>query len=371
MRKRTTLALVILGAALLVILPAITVGQFQFQGSKGKGKGGGGFGSDPGRTFDFISRGNPYIVIAEQRFMKDQLLQYAQENGITNGQLTRQQYIDFSENFKNKLSAGNPAQPGGGKGPGFGAAPGGFGGGAPGDFGGKKFGGPQPPGGMSRTEAMADPTVLNKWIEDEFNRRDINGDRKLSPDEMPQSLRSALTRYDRNNDGFIDITEYREYFMARLSGIEDSKGGIASIIIEENELDLKPTVLRFGKLPKNLPAWFIELDQDKDGQVALYEWRAGKKNLDEFKQWDLNDDGFITPEEALRQQDVIAKSGVNSPGTSVASSGDRPTFGGRRTGFGGPPSGDGSTGGFGGFGKGKKGGGKGKNSGGGGNTDGN
>lgn len=41
----------------------------------------------------------------------------------------------------------------------------------------------------------------------------------------------------------------------------------------EDDLDKRPTVYRAGKLPeKGLPAWFVQLDTDQDGQVALYEW---------------------------------------------------------------------------------------------------
>jgi hypothetical protein len=53
-------------------------------------------------------------------------------------------------------------------------------------------------------------------------------------------------------------------------------------------------------LPKGLPPWFKELDKDGDGQVSLHEWRRGGKEPAEFRKYDLNGDGFITPEEVLR-----------------------------------------------------------------------
>jgi Ca2+-binding EF-hand superfamily protein len=55
-----------------------------------------------------------------------------------------------------------------------------------------------------------------------------------------------------------------------------------------------------GISPISLPPWFKDLDKDGDGQVALYEWRAGGKGLNDFRAYDLNDDGFITAEEVLR-----------------------------------------------------------------------
>ncbi len=49
-----------------------------------------------------------------------------------------------------------------------------------------------------------------------------------------------------------------------------------------------------------LPAWFHALDTDHDGQIALHEWREGGKNLADFRKYDRDDDGFLTPEEVHR-----------------------------------------------------------------------
>jgi len=61
----------------------------------------------------------------------------------------------------------------------------------------------------------------------------------------------------------------------------------------------KTPVYRAGKLPDNVPAWFKELDRDLDGQVALYEWKAKDKVVDEFRDLDRNGDGFVTFQEAV------------------------------------------------------------------------
>src|SRR4029077_16432070 len=69
---------------------------------------------------------------------------------------------------------------------------------------------------------------------------------------------------------------------------------------QPEEEDRKPVVHRAGKLPKELRAWFKELETDGDGQIGLYEWKASGRPLDEFMKMDRNGDGFLTVEEVLR-----------------------------------------------------------------------
>ena len=327
MRKATLFALMIMGAALLALVPDATNGQYG-KGGGGKGYGGGGFGGkggglnasqDPDVLFDMFARGRSYIVVDDTRMSRSingPLTIYAQENGLTNAQITRQQFRDF---FSAALkAAGPPSQtPGygmpGSYGPGGGYGPGAFG---------KKKG----PGGDQA--GSLDPDTINQLADMEFKRSDRNGDGRLNNEEMPPSLRVNLEKWDKNGDGLIDMNEYRAYYLARSQGSEDAsyKGakGIAAIIIDEEDLDRKPVVFRVGgKQPPGLPDWFNKLDTDKDGQVALYEWRMANKSMDEFKTWDLNDDGFITAEEASKVQIAFAKDNPSKgrEGDSLASSG--------------------------------------------------
>ena len=367
MRAKSLLGLMIMGLSLFLVLPAITTGQPG--GGKGKGGfsgggfqfgGGGGGGmmsmSDPSQLFDLLSRGRGFFLLTDTRSLRDPLTKYAQDKGISNGQISKTQFLDFYEGFKAKMSA-PPSAPGS-RTP---AAPAIDGGGGQdrfkGMFGGNK-GGPQMPPG-----AASSPEALNEWADKEFQRRDNNGDGKLNQDEMQGSLRSNLATWDKNSDGFIGLDEFREYFRARVAGTDNpgdpnaAAKGIAAIVIDDDELDRKPIVYRVGgKMPPNMPGWFKELDKDEDGQVSFAEWRRGGKKLDEFHDWDMNDDAFITPEEASKHYATLGKDNKSGPGRSLAGGG------GGRPSFGGMPQADGASGerpafggfGKGGFGKGKK-----------------
>ncbi len=165
-------------------------------------------------------------------------------------------------------------------------------------------GGFQPGGGAQGGNPMGN---MDQTIEADFKLRDRNGDGFLNQDEMPDQLKAELTTWDTNRDNLISLDEYKAYSFAKMQSRrgQGNQPGIATIIIEEEDLDTRPVVFRAGKLPKELPAWFKKLDTDKDGQVALYEWRKGGKDIEEFAEWDRNNDGYITAEEALYKQRLI------------------------------------------------------------------
>ncbi|MBP3959199.1 EF-hand domain-containing protein [Gemmata sp. G18] len=108
----------------------------------------------------------------------------------------------------------------------------------------------------------------------------------------------------------------------------------------------RPIAMRYGKLPKDLPSWFDQDDTDKDGQIGLYEWRKAGKDMKEFTEMDLNNDGFVTADEYLRfarQRNIDAKiANYEENGTrpanwgigSVAPSGNEPKAGRGPGGFG-------------------------------------
>jgi hypothetical protein len=64
----------------------------------------------------------------------------------------------------------------------------------------------------------------------------------------------------------------------------------------------KPLVYHSFNLPKELPAWFQQLDTNHDAQIGLYEWKVSGRPIAEFQKMDRNNDGFLTVEEVLLYQ---------------------------------------------------------------------
>jgi Ca2+-binding EF-hand superfamily protein len=266
--------------------------------ARAQGFGGGGGGwmmgggpPDPNQMFDRFANGKEVIIRSE---ITDPQLQFrfdrmAERMGITDGRLTREQFVTFMQQRMANWQGGRggaPGQPG-----------------VPGAGGG-------PPG----------PDAWAGWAENMFRRLDQNGDGYLNNDEMPEDLRGERDKWDADHNGLIDLNEFKAYFQARMQqrmaerGPDSWSGGAAAqpLVVtapEPVEEERRPVVYRSGKLPKELPAWFQQLDTNADGQVALYEWRAAGRPIDEFLKMDRNGDGFLTAQEVLAYQAKQPKNG--------------------------------------------------------------
>jgi hypothetical protein len=210
----------LLSATLLVA--GVVWGQQPGGGFPGGGGGGrGNFKFDPGMFFDRIANGRTSIAISEvpsrpnDPSAQERLQQWATQNGITNGQLTRDQFVSYLESRRAERRANGqgggppvaapamPANPGAPV-----PTPQGPGGAAP------EQGGAAPVTPVPEPEEDARPTVhrpgkLPKGLPDWFARLDTDGDGQVGLYEWKEAGRSLeeFRKLDRNGDGFITVEE--------------------------------------------------------------------------------------------------------------------------------------------------------------------
>jgi hypothetical protein len=324
----------------------------------GGGFGGGGFGGgrgglDPERTWTLMQSQTgdtgdtldlskiPPMFRQMSRTMAERMgTEPLPESGI----MTKAQFLEFSARNTARMTAnmggggfggppggggfGGPPGGGGFGGGGFGGPPGGGGFGGPpggGGFGGGGFGGP--PGGGERDRAA-----------ERIRQQDKDGDGRVSYAEADDGLKRDWERTDLNRDGYVTLDEYRAFFANGRGGRggdnnppwnQWAQGGWGNDQTwgrqdpRQPVEEPKPVAMRYGYLPKGLPDWFDRDDKDKDGQIALWEWIRSGGTIEEFKLYDLNNDGLLTADELVRynrlkaENDKIAAMNGETPTSSA------------------------------------------------------
>jgi hypothetical protein len=276
--------------------PSRMMMQFGGGGSSGGGSGGMGrmmMGGDPMQLFNMISQGKDVINRNDlpewQQRMFDRM---APQLGITNGQLTRQQFQQAAEQMRSRMQGG-----GGGM------------------------------GGMGAEQ-------MDRFSDDRFRRSDSNGDGLMTINEMSERLRPIWQQFDSNKDGALDVNEYKGYFRSAIEQAQSNNAPqnpqqpgnqppplIPDMGSSTPEDDRRPTVYRAGKLPSNLPAWFEQTDFDRDGQIGIYEWVKTERQLEEFRGLDRNEDGLLTIEEVVGPVNQSSNS-TTTPSTEMLAGGN-------------------------------------------------
>jgi Ca2+-binding EF-hand superfamily protein len=119
-----------------------------------------------------------------------------------------------------------------------------------------------------------------------FRVLDRDGDGTLAAEEWTSKLREDQLKADADANGRIDKNEYRESYQRRVAAAADAAAKAG---------DPKAAGAKTAA-----PDWFAGLDADKDGQVALHEWRKAGRPIELFMKMDLDGDGLLTQAEHAR-----------------------------------------------------------------------
>ncbi|MDY3553849.1 EF-hand domain-containing protein [Gemmata sp. JC717] len=149
---------------------------------------------------------------------------------------------------------------------------------------------------MMRDGPGRDAPDPNEDADRVFRVLDRNADGELAPEEFTAGLKDNKLAADADGNGRLSKAEYRGYFHKRVQVRADTlSAGRAP----------GGDPLARGKEGKavpgaGLPEWFATLDTDKDGQIALFEWRKAGRSIAAFTEMDLNADGLLTRDEYQR-----------------------------------------------------------------------
>lgn len=146
--------------------------------------------------------------------------------------------------------------------------------------------------------------------------------RTNTPDRRTYELAySIMSRHDRNRNSMLDRPEWPALGDNASQADEDRNGEIT-----RNELAVwlsRDIQKRYKDFSGEMPGWFFELDANEDHQISMsefsQEWNAEK--LEEFADFDRNDDGLITEKELLGSKSAVGGNYKNEKASVIMPAG--------------------------------------------------
>ena len=138
-----------------------------------------------------------------------------------------------------------------------------------------------------------------------IRRADRNGSGALEKDEWG-GMRNDPTPADRNKNGVITAEELAAWMVNRSRGGSDQGGSNGSGSNGSGTESSGRRTNRFltatERLSDDLPGWFLDSDDNSDGQVAMAEYASywTEEQARKFNRYDHNHDGLITERECLK-----------------------------------------------------------------------
>ena len=209
----------------------------------------------------------------------------------------------------------------------------------------------------SRESRGGDNSRTSRIVQFTFDRYDRNKNGRLDRDEWG-SMRSNPAEADANKNGSITREEYTRWMEKRMSSSpwgsrsrwssdssrsDSSRRGFARRDSGRRDSGRRDSGRRdsgsssekrdsggsferrsysyatpHDRLPRGIEQWFIDADADRDGQVAMSEFATSFDSaiIENFRKFDRNGDGLITPAECLAADEA----GVSYRGGSGAPS---------------------------------------------------
>jgi hypothetical protein len=202
------------------------------------------------------------------------------------------------------------------------------------------FGSEEPPAmlsGFGPASEMMDVIVTDadrKQATETIQRYDRNKNGVLEKNELSSRFSGNPMDFDRNKDGRLTVGELSVRYGRRRESAEEAKkddnrrrdkGRSQASEVEPPDVFEGRKSYRINgekRLPEGLPGFFTDKDANQDGQVLMAEFATewDDETVAEFFKSDLNRDGAITPDEAVKAVEIAASAPASSTESSATAS---------------------------------------------------